>query len=71
MHTHNNYRHQVPATTLTCMDQVAFLSLRDQKVYTVVIERKEKEKQESKAAPAVSGLLVCVAFPSCFVGGVR
>ena len=69
MHTNHQRNLPAPHITLTRITQVAAINNRHQKVYDVVIERKE-QLQGSKSDTA-AGLLDALAFPSCFVGGVR
>ena len=70
MHTHHHRHLPAPHLTLNWTTQVAAINTRHQKVYDVVIERKEK-KQDKEAGMAAAALLLGLAFSSCFVGGVR
>ena len=64
MHTHHHRHQHMPHIILTWTTQVAAINSRHQKVYDVVIERKEQQRR-TKACTA-AGLLDALAFPSCF-----
>jgi len=70
MHTHHHRHLPAPHLTLNWTTQVAAINSRPQKVYDVVIERKE-QKQDKGAGMAAAALLLGLAFSSCSVGGVR
>lgn len=66
------HRHQgAPSVRVTFLVQVAAIKHRNQKVYDVVIESKEKKRMQNKSTCRVVELLHVLAFPSCFVRGVR
>lgn len=69
MHTNHQRHLPAPHITWTCTTQVTASNNRHQKVYDVVIER--KEQQQGSKSDTAAGLLYALAFPSCFVGGVR